>query len=97
MATSRCLVVPDDGTPAQQRTFLPWTGLKRCSRGHSPKEDSHEEAKPRCDTSPAPASRRLAEAYAAAYRIALKANCEPGPAHFAALKAMDLASDIYRS
>jgi len=39
----------------------------------------------------------LAEAYAAAYRIALKANCEPGPAHFAALKAMDLASDIYRS
>ena len=39
----------------------------------------------------------LAEAYAAAYLIALKANCEPGPAHFAALKAMDLASDIYRS
>ena len=39
----------------------------------------------------------LAEAYAAAYQIASRATSEPGSAHFAALKAMDLASDIYRS
>ena len=36
-------------------------------------------------------AQELAVAYAAAYAVALKANGESGNAHFAALKAMELA------
>jgi len=37
-------------------------------------------------------AKQFAEAYAAAYRIIAQVSAEPGCTHFAALKAMELAS-----